>query len=118
MNIPGNDISSGETCVSYVGAAPPKGSTPHRYVILGINLSSLFDRSNCSLFTCILLLVFKQEGRVTYTGPKIGITSAGRSNTRVRDLIHKYNLGNPVAGNFYLAEWDSYVPKIYQKLKG
>lgn len=35
MNIPGNDISRGETCVSYVGAAPPKGSKPHRYVILG-----------------------------------------------------------------------------------
>lgn len=61
----------------------------------------------------VLFSVFKQEGHVTYTGPKIGITSAGRSNTRVRDLIHKYNLGNPVAGNFYFAEWDSYVSKIY-----
>ena len=77
----------------------------------------------CQLHIKICLLVFlfsvfKQEGHVTYTDPKIGITSAGRSNTRVRDLIHKYNLGNPVAGNFYFAEWDSYVPKIYQKLKG
>lgn len=63
--------------------------------------------------------MFKQEGHVTYTGPKIGATtSAGRSNTRVRDLIHKYNLGDPVAGNFYLAQWDSYVPKVYQTLKG
>ena len=35
MNIPGSDIADGETCVSYVGAAPPKGSKPHRYVILG-----------------------------------------------------------------------------------
>ena len=62
--------------------------------------------------------VFKQKGRVTYTDQKIGVTSKGRSNTKVRDLIHKYNLGEPVAGNFYLAEWDSYVPEVYKKLKG
>ena len=55
---------------------------------------------------------------MTYTDQKIGVTSKGRSNTKVRDLIHKYNLGEPVAGNFYLAEWDSYVPEVYKKLKG
>lgn len=83
----------------------------------------LFDKANYIIFIClrtyfIIASVFKQEGHVTYTSPKIGATSAGRSNTRVRDLIHKYNLGDPVAGNFYLAKWDSYVPKVYQRLKG
>ena len=52
MNIPGNDISSGETCVSYIGAAPPKGSNPHRYVILG-TLWCLFDIANYILFICL-----------------------------------------------------------------
>ena len=91
-----------------------------------VSNSRSFDKANCSAYLLVYVLffffftvsVFKQQGHVTYTDPKIGVTSAGRSNTRVRDLIHKYNLGNPVAGNFYLAEWDSYVPKIYQKLKG
>ena len=88
-----------------------------------VSISQSFDKVNCSAYLLVYVLyfiasVFKQQGHVTYTDPKIGVTSAGRSNTRVRDLIHKYNLGNPVAGNFYLAEWDSYVPKIYQKLKG
>ena len=82
-------------------------------------LCAVFGRANYFIFLYFTVVsVFKQEGHVIYTGPRIGITSAGRSNTRVRDLIHKYNLGNPVAGNFYRAEWDSYVPKIYQKLKG
>ena len=45
MNVPGTDVSRGETCVSYVGAAPPKGSDPHRYVILGELVRSLTLRT-------------------------------------------------------------------------
>lgn len=69
---------------------------------------------------CLTLLhpVFKQKGHVTYTDPKIGITSEGRAKTKVRDLVQKYNLGDPVAGNFFLAKWDSHVPDVYKKLKG
>lgn len=54
MNIPGNDISSGETCVSYIGAAPPKGSNPHRYVILG-TLWYLFDITNYIMFNYLYM---------------------------------------------------------------
>ena len=68
------------------------------------------------VFLSFSLPVFKQKGHVTYTDPKIGITSKGRSNTKVKDLIHKYDLGSPVAGNFFLAQWDSYVPEVYKKL--
>ena len=69
-------------------------------------------------FSFLFVLVFKQQGHVIYTDKKIGITSKGRSNTRVRNLIHKYNLGDPVAGNFFLAKWDSYVLEVYKKLNG
>lgn len=45
------------------------------------------------------------------------MTGKGRNNTKAADFVTKYNLGNPVAGNFYQAEWDDYVPKLYAKLE-
>lgn len=65
---------------------------------------------------CCVVLVFKQSGKLTFTDPRQGLTATGRGGTNTRDLIAKYNLGNPVAGNFYQAEWDDYVPKLYAKL--
>lgn len=35
----------------------------------------------------------------------------GRSNLSTRKLIGKYSL-KPIAGNFFLAEYDSFVPVI------
>ena len=64
----------------------------------------------------VLCSVFKQSGKLTFTDPRQGLTATGRGGTNTRDLIAKYNLGNPVAGNFYQAEWDDYVPKLYAKL--
>ena len=37
---------------------------------------------------------------------------------KIRDFAKKYNLGEPIAGNFYQAEWDDYVPKLYEQLSG
>lgn len=62
--------------------------------------------------------VFKQSGRVTYADPKLTLSTKGRNNTKTTDLASKYNLGNPVAGNFFMAEYDDYVPKLYEKLAG
>jgi hypothetical protein len=55
---------------------------------------------------------------MTFTDPKLTLSVDNRGCTKTSDLTAKYNLGNPVAGNFYLAEWDDYVPKLYQKLSG
>lgn len=64
------------------------------------------------------LTVYKQPGgRLEYTDQKLGMTAGGRPSTKAADLAAKYNLGNPVAGNFCQAEWDDYVPKLYEKLK-
>ena len=62
--------------------------------------------------------VFKQSGRVTYTDPKLELSTKDRNNTKTTDLATKYNLGNPVAGNFFKAEYDDYVPQLYKKLSG
>ena len=63
-----------------------------------------------------MLSVYKQPGRLEYTDTKLGLTTNGRASTKAGDLATKYKLGNPVAGNFCQAEWDDYVPKLYEKL--
>lgn len=51
-----------------------------------------------------------------YTDAKLGLVMGGRPSTKANDLAAKYNLGSPIAGNFCQAEWDDYVPKLYEKL--
>ena len=62
--------------------------------------------------------VYKQPGRITYTDPIRGFTPAGRTSTKASAVAAKYNLGDPVAGNYFLSEWDEYVPELYKKLGG
>nr|XP_022914088.1 protein D2-like isoform X2 [Onthophagus taurus] len=96
-NIPGNDIKKGTTLSEYIGSAPPKDSGLHRYV----------------------LLVFKQPGKVEFSEDKLTNKSGkGRGKFNTKSFAQKYNLGNPIAGNFFKAQWDNYVPTIYKQLSG
>ncbi|XP_078688249.1 uncharacterized protein LOC144920176 isoform X5 [Branchiostoma floridae x Branchiostoma belcheri] len=91
-NIPGNEIQDGETLSQYIGSAPPRGRGLHRYVFL----------------------VYKQPGTLEFDERRLGNTSmAHRSRFHTREFATKYNLGDPVAGNFYQAEWDDWVPRLY-----
>ncbi|KAK3908481.1 Phosphatidylethanolamine-binding protein-like protein [Frankliniella fusca] len=87
-NIPGADVSKGETLSEYVGSGPPEGTGLHRYIFL----------------------IFKQSGKLT--------SADNRGCFAIRKFAAKYNLGDPVAGNFYQAQWDDYVPKLYEQLDG
>ncbi|KAK9693357.1 Phosphatidylethanolamine-binding protein [Popillia japonica] len=94
-NIPGNNVEDGETLSEYIGAAPPKGSGLHRYV----------------------LLVYKQPEKLSFTEAKLTNTSGnGRGKFSIRNFAKKYKLGDPIAGNFFQAQWDTYVPTIYKQL--
>ena len=63
-------------------------------------------------------LVYKQPtGKIAPTQPKLGMTGKGRNNTKAKDIVAEYSLGTAVAGNFFQAQWDDYVPKLYAKLK-
>ncbi|XP_003739911.1 protein D2 isoform X2 [Galendromus occidentalis] len=97
-NIPGDRIQEGETLSEYVGAGPPKGTGLHRYV----------------------LLVYKQpEGKINFDEKRLTNRSGdNRASFHIRDFAKKYKLGEPVAGNFYQAEYDDYVPKLYEQLSG
>ena len=45
-------------------------------------------------------------------------TRDGRLSTKARELIKEFDLGDPIAGNFYQAEYDDYVPILHKQLGG
>ncbi|VVC35370.1 Hypothetical protein CINCED_3A006753 [Cinara cedri] len=94
-NIPGKDISKGETLSEYVGSGPPPKSGLHRYVFLA----------------------YKQPSKLTFSEKRLTNRSdENRAKFSISKFAAKYNLGNPVAGNFYQAEYDDYVPILYKQL--
>ncbi|XP_018796162.1 PREDICTED: protein D3-like isoform X1 [Bactrocera latifrons] len=96
-NIPNNDISKGEILSAYVGSGPPKNSGLHRYVFL----------------------LYKQKGKLEFNEARIGNNSREeRPNFRAANFASKYDLDYPVAGNFYQAQWDEYVPFVHKQLSG
>eukprot|EP01132_Coremiostelium_polycephalum_P002209 gene2209-2724_t len=94
-NIPGNKVSEGDVMAKYVGSGPPENSGLHRYVFI----------------------LCKQPSKIHFKGEwKLPLVAEHRNNTKAMDLIEKWNL-EPQACNFYQAEYDSYVPKLYQILQ-
>ncbi|XP_029426852.1 phosphatidylethanolamine-binding protein 1 [Rhinatrema bivittatum] len=96
-NMKGSDISSGHVLADYVGSGPPKGSGLHRYI----------------------WLVYEQAGQLQCDEPVLCNRSGDkRGKFKVAAFCKKYKLGAPVAGTCYQAEWDDYVPKLYEQLSG
>lgn len=94
-NIPGNNVAAGENLSQYVGSGPPQGTGLHRYVFL----------------------VYQQPGKLSFDEPRLTNRSGdNRGKFSIANFAKKYNLGDPIAGNFYQAEWDDYVPILYQQL--
>jgi phosphatidylethanolamine-binding protein (PEBP) family uncharacterized protein len=97
VNIPGSKIKEGEVLADYVGSGPPQGSGLHRYV----------------------LLAYQQPGKITHGRKHLARTVAeGRAHFRIGKFAVEHKLGDPVAGNFYQAEWDDYVPELYKQFSG
>nr|ACF94504.1 epididymis luminal protein 210 [Homo sapiens] len=93
----GNDISSGTVLSDYVGSGPPKGTGLHRYV----------------------WLVYEQDRPLKCDEPILSNRSGDhRGKFKVASFRKKYELRAPVAGTCYQAEWDDYVPKLYEQLSG
>ncbi|PSN44470.1 Protein D1, partial [Blattella germanica] len=95
-NIPGNKIHQGDTLAEFIGSGPPKDSGFHRYVFL----------------------VYKQPGKITFDEPYIdNRTGPPRLKFSTKQFAKKYSLDNPVAGNFYQAQYDDYVLILHAQLK-
>ncbi|KAL1458528.1 hypothetical protein WDU94_008670 [Cyamophila willieti] len=96
VNIPGSAIISGQVKAEYVGSGPPKGTGLHRYIFY----------------------VYKQPGDIEFTEPFASKSSAGeRLHFSSTKFAAKYNLGSPIAGNFYEAQYDDYVPILHSQFK-
>jgi len=44
-------------------------------------------------------------------------TAENRFNFSIHKFSKKYKLGTPVAGNFYLAQYDDFVPILLHQLR-
>ncbi|XP_057334536.1 protein D2-like isoform X1 [Microplitis mediator] len=94
-NIPGNEISKGEVLSDYIGSGPPQGTGLHRYVFL----------------------LYKQPEKLSFDEKRLTNRSGdGRGKFSIKKFAEKYKLGDPIAGNFYQASWDDYVPILYKQL--
>ncbi|KAL7741460.1 hypothetical protein ACLKA6_000783 [Drosophila palustris] len=94
-NIPGNDVTKGEVLSAYIGSGPPPETGLHRYVFL----------------------VYEQQCKLKFDEKRLPNNSGdGRGGFKIAKFAEKYNLGDPVAGNFYQAEYDDYVPILYKQL--
>ena len=93
VNIPANDVTAGQTLTAYIGAGPPKGTGFHRYVFLVYEQQQRFDTSN--------------EPIVTNSSVK------GRASFKVNDYAGEHHLGRAIASNFFVAQYDDYVPTLF-----
>ncbi|XP_053681097.1 protein D3-like [Anopheles nili] len=90
-NVAGTDLDGGEVLADYVGSGPPQGTGLHRYVFL----------------------VYKQPGRVAFNETILSSRNPNRGKWSLAQFTSTYQLGNPIAGNFYQAQYDDYVPELY-----
>lgn len=97
-NIYGGDMNKAEVLSDYIGAGPPKGTGLHRYVFL----------------------VYKQPEKCNFSKVLKLHSNSGdnRGKFSISKFSQEYKIGLPIAGNFYVAQYDDYVPKLYAKLKG
>ncbi|XP_020798723.1 protein D2 [Drosophila serrata] len=95
VNIAGNDLTTGEAIAEYIGSGPPQGTGLHRYVFL----------------------LYKQPGKLEFDEERVSNKSRrDRPKFSASKFAQKYKLGNVVAGTFYQAQYDDYVPKLHQQL--
>ncbi|CAK1590512.1 unnamed protein product [Parnassius mnemosyne] len=94
-NVPGSDVSKGDVLATYVGAGPSPGTGLHRYVFL----------------------VYKQPDKIEFDEERRpNVSPDGRLGFSIAKFAEKYNFGKPVAGNFYLAQYDDYVRLLNKEL--
>ncbi|XP_041461323.1 protein D3-like [Lytechinus variegatus] len=97
INIPGCEVSQGQVHAEHIGSGPREGSGLHRYVFLVYRQPGLMN---------------PPSGEDAYR-PR---NSERRIRWSARRFASQHDLGDPVAGNFYLAKYDDYVPTFYKEL--
>merc|ERR1712176_219091 len=104
VNVNGNDLTkSGDNIIDYVGSGPPQGSGMHRYVwLIYEQINGKIDINKCG------------QKKLISGGGK----GEGRRSWKARKFVSDNKLGPLVAGTYYNAEYDQFVPKLYAWLQG
>jgi len=120
VNIPGNNISQGDVLSEYVGSGPPQGTGLHRYIFLAYKQPGKLSCDEPRLTNRYQLAMISISDLLLVTDGFLSCYRSGdnRGKFSIRKFAEKYNLGQPVAGNLYQAQWDDYVPKLYEQLSG
>ncbi|XP_066259503.1 protein D3-like [Euwallacea similis] len=93
-NIPGLNISKGQSLTQYAGSGPPKDSGLHRYI----------------------LLLYKQPKKIRFDEKIVSNTEVGdRPQFSIQKFSEKYDL-QLIAGNFFQAQYDDSVPELHKQL--
>ncbi|XP_058466726.1 protein D2-like [Malaya genurostris] len=94
-NIPGKHVEQGEVMFEYMPVFPQSASGYHRYIFL----------------------LYKQHCHNDYSeAPRASRKNrTPRIRFSTRDFAHRYSLGQPIAGNFFVAKFDDYVPTILRQ---
>ncbi|XP_014250210.1 protein D2-like isoform X2 [Cimex lectularius] len=87
-NIPGDDVPTGDVLTAYIGPVPPQDGGIHRYIFLVYrqNKELGFEEQ----------IIMKSEG-------------AARARFNVGLFARRHQLGEPIAVNFFRAQYDSQV---------
>ncbi|XP_037594850.1 phosphatidylethanolamine-binding protein 1 [Cebus imitator] len=103
VNMKGNDISSGTVLSDYVGSGPPKGTVLALVHLVqpGVHMKRYKNIPDMDSWSRAHVLSVDPEASDAFK----------LSHTFIAE-------GAPVAGTCYQAEWDDYVPKLYEQLSG
>lgn len=92
-NIPGDDVTEGMHLGEYFPPTPRKGSGFHR----------------------VVFLVYPQPKELLFNEMVIKTKDHDRANFSSRKFVTKYNMGDPVAGNFFNTKNDKTVRFGYEQ---
>jgi len=95
VNIPGDNVAKGTPYAEYLGSGPPKGTGLHRY----------------------FFFLYQQREKLEFNEPKSGALSRDhRLKFNVKSFVQKYGLGEPIAANYFKAQWDQYVDQRNEQI--
>jgi len=103
VNIPGSGVG-GRQLAPYIGSGPPPSTGIHRYNFL------VFDEGRVAKdYSKIIPMDLVDIGRRVYWN----LAEPGKTWT-FRGFQDWAKLGEPIAGNFYVAQWDPWVDQLWQ----
>lgn len=92
-NVPGLSVGQGNVAAEFIGSGPPEGTGLHRYIFV----------------------VYEQPGKIVVANTISKTSIEGRMKFKLRDYATEKGLGKPIAANFYLAQYDDYVPLLHKQ---